>query len=65
MDSVLKFSFLVDRCIVITDNSEGGSDVRTKADVSALFSIDGVSSVDLNRLPLSTLSNESLLYSRD
>jgi hypothetical protein len=63
MDSVLKFSFLVDRCIVITDNSEGGSDVRTKADVSALFSIDGVSSVDLNRL--STLSNESLLYSRD
>jgi hypothetical protein len=65
MDSILKFFFFVDHYIVITDNSEGGANVRTKADVSALFNIDGVSSVDLNRLLLSTLSNKSLLYSRD
>jgi hypothetical protein len=65
MNSVLKFSFLVDHYIVIINNLERGANVRTKANVSALFSIDSVSSVDLNRLLLSILSNKSLLYIRD
>jgi hypothetical protein len=56
---------MVDGCIVIADDPKRRANVRVKADVSALLSINSISGADLNRLLVPAMSNESLLYSRD
>jgi hypothetical protein len=56
---------MVNGYIVIADDPKRRANIRVKADISALLSINNISSADLNRLLVLIISNKSLLYNRD
>jgi hypothetical protein len=63
--SILKISFIVNSYIIITNNPKRQANVRVKANINTLLSINSISNADLNRLLVPTISNKSLLYNRD
>jgi hypothetical protein len=56
---------MVDGYIVIANNLKRRANIKVKANISALLSINSISSADLNRLLVLIISNKSLLYSKD
>jgi hypothetical protein len=56
---------MVNGYIVIANDLKRRANIRVKADISALLSINSISNADLNRLLVPIISNKSLLYSKD